>query len=127
MRLEPFDRLDTHVSYFLGNDPAQWRADVPVWGGLRYQGLYPGMDLEVTAEAGRMVLRLVGYLIVGAVLAEPLANLDLWPAYLKGWLHDRRWLLLSGLGLILLGLLAQVLLTPLYQTILHNALGLNTP
>ena len=34
--LEPFDRLDTHVSYFIGNDSAKWRADVPVWGGVRY-------------------------------------------------------------------------------------------
>jgi len=29
-RLERFDRLDTHVSYFLGNDPTKWHADVPV-------------------------------------------------------------------------------------------------
>jgi hypothetical protein len=38
-RLEPFDRLDTHVSYFIGNDPTQWRTDVPVWGGVRYVDL----------------------------------------------------------------------------------------
>ena len=47
--LEPFDRLDTHVSYFIGNDPAQWRPDVPVWGGVRYVDLYPGVDLVVGA------------------------------------------------------------------------------
>ena len=34
-RLVPFDRLDTAISYFHGNDPAQWRAAVPVWGGGR--------------------------------------------------------------------------------------------
>ena len=34
-RLVPFDRLDTIISYFRGNDPAQWRAAVPVWGGGR--------------------------------------------------------------------------------------------
>ncbi len=49
--IEPFDRLDTHVSYFIGNDPAKWRADVPVWGGMRYRDLYPGVDL-VVAGAG---------------------------------------------------------------------------
>ncbi len=48
-RLEPFDRVDTHVSYFLGADPAKWRADVPVWGGVRYRDLYPGVDLVVGA------------------------------------------------------------------------------
>jgi hypothetical protein len=58
-RLEPFNRLDTHVSYFIGNDPAQWRADVPVWGGVRYKDLYSGIDLEITSESGRMVQRVV--------------------------------------------------------------------
>ena len=57
-RIEPFDRLDTVVSYFLGNDPAQWRPDVPVWGGVRYVDLYPGVDLELTSEGGQMVQRL---------------------------------------------------------------------
>ena len=47
--LEPLNRLDTHVSYFIGNDPARWRADVPVWGGVRYVDLYPGVDLIVGA------------------------------------------------------------------------------
>lgn len=57
--LEPFDRLDTHVSYFIGNDESKWRADVPVWGGVRYENLYPGIDLEITSEHGRMVQRVV--------------------------------------------------------------------
>ena len=48
-RLEPFDRLDTVVSYFIGNDPAKWRPDVPVRGGVRYVDLYPGIDLVVGA------------------------------------------------------------------------------
>jgi hypothetical protein len=58
-RLEPFDRLDTHVSYFIGSDPAKWRADVPVWGGVRYVDLYPGVDLEVMGDGGRWAWQLV--------------------------------------------------------------------
>ena len=58
-RLEPFERLDTVVSYFIGSDPDQWHPDVPVWGGVRYVGLYPGIDLEITGENGWMVQRLV--------------------------------------------------------------------
>jgi hypothetical protein len=58
-RLEPFDRLDTHVSYFIGGDPAGWHADVPVWGGVRYVDLYPGIDLEIAGQGGRLVPRLV--------------------------------------------------------------------
>ncbi len=48
-RLEPFGRLEAHVSYFLGNDPAGWRPDVPVWSGVRYRDLYPGVDLVMGA------------------------------------------------------------------------------
>nr|MBI2905686.1 hypothetical protein [Chloroflexota bacterium] len=58
-RLEPFNRLDTHVSYFTGSDASQWRPDVPVWGGVRYADLYPGVDLELTGEAGQYRQRLV--------------------------------------------------------------------
>jgi len=57
-RLEPFNRLETTVSYFVGDDPDRWRSDAPVWGGVRYVDLYPGIDLEVTGEGGRWALRL---------------------------------------------------------------------
>ena len=60
VRLEPYDRLNTTVSYFIGNDPSLWHADVPVWGGVRYVGLYPGVDLEVSGEGGRWNWSLVG-------------------------------------------------------------------
>jgi len=57
--LEPFNRLDTHISYFTGDDPKQWYTDVPVWGGVRYLDIYPGLDLEITSQNGRLVQRLV--------------------------------------------------------------------
>ena len=58
-QLEPFNRLDTRVAYFTGRDPANWQVDVPVWGGVRYVDLYPGIDLELTGENGQLVPRLV--------------------------------------------------------------------
>jgi hypothetical protein len=51
--IEPFARQETQVSYFLGNNPDQWRADVPVWGGLRYREIYPGIDLEISSGDDR--------------------------------------------------------------------------
>ncbi len=57
-RMETFDRLDTTISYFIGNDPEQWRPEVPVWGGVRYVDLYPGIDLELTQQDGQMMPRL---------------------------------------------------------------------
>jgi hypothetical protein len=59
--LEPFSRLDTRISYFIGGSPAEWRANVPVWGGVRYRELYPGIDLEITGENGQWVQRLTAH------------------------------------------------------------------
>ncbi|MDH7490255.1 MAG: SBBP repeat-containing protein [Anaerolineae bacterium] len=36
-----------------------WRANVPVWSGVRYRDLYPGIDLEVSATHGRPTLKLL--------------------------------------------------------------------
>ncbi|MBP1702932.1 MAG: hypothetical protein H6Q38_2039, partial [Chloroflexi bacterium] len=33
--IEPDFRQATRFSYFTGNDPSKWYADVPVWGSLR--------------------------------------------------------------------------------------------
>jgi hypothetical protein len=38
------EALPTKVNYFIGNDPTQWRTDVPTWGKVRYTGVYPGVD-----------------------------------------------------------------------------------
>ena len=58
-RLEPFNRLATRISYFTGNEPTKWRPDVPVWSGVRYADLYPGIDWEIVGENNQMALRLI--------------------------------------------------------------------
>jgi len=32
-------------NYFIGNDPKKWRTDVPTYAQVKYQGVYPGVDL----------------------------------------------------------------------------------
>src|SRR3989454_424664 len=32
-------------NYFVGNDPKKWRANVPTYAKVRYQDLYPGIDV----------------------------------------------------------------------------------
>ena len=38
-------RMATKVNYFIGNDPKKWHTDVPVYSQVKYQGIYPGVDL----------------------------------------------------------------------------------
>jgi Beta-propeller repeat len=33
------------VSYFIGNDPKQWRTGIPTYGKVNYSHIYPGVDL----------------------------------------------------------------------------------
>jgi hypothetical protein len=40
--LEPLPGI---VNYFIGDDPAQWRTNVTTYAKVRYDGLYPGVDL----------------------------------------------------------------------------------
>jgi hypothetical protein len=47
--IEPFDRRNALVSFFKGNVHEDWWAAVPVWGGVRYRDLFPGVDLVFRA------------------------------------------------------------------------------
>jgi hypothetical protein len=49
-RLEPFGLRETAFNYYHGSDPSRWYARVPVWSGVRYVDLYPGVDLAITGE-----------------------------------------------------------------------------
>ncbi len=40
------EMLETRSNYFLGNDPAAWRTDVPNFQTVVYQNIYPGIDLK---------------------------------------------------------------------------------
>lgn len=39
------DEQITKTNYFIGNDPAKWRTNIPNYGRVRYAGIYPGIDL----------------------------------------------------------------------------------
>ena len=39
------DRLPGVSNYFAGNDPAQWRTDIPQFAEVKVRGVYPGIDL----------------------------------------------------------------------------------
>src|SRR4029434_5332632 len=39
------EELPGKAHYFIGNDPAQWRANAPTYAKVRYRELYSGIDL----------------------------------------------------------------------------------
>ena len=39
------EKLPGITNYFIGNDPAKWRTDVPHFARIQYEGVYPGIDL----------------------------------------------------------------------------------
>jgi hypothetical protein len=46
------ERLPGIVNYFIGNDPAKWRTNLPTYAGVAYQELYPGIDLHYDGVEG---------------------------------------------------------------------------
>ncbi|MGH2499786.1 MAG: SBBP repeat-containing protein [Candidatus Limnocylindria bacterium] len=39
------DELPGTVNYFIGNDPAKWRTGIPTYARVRYESVYPGIDV----------------------------------------------------------------------------------
>ncbi len=44
-RVEGLDPLPGKCNYFIGNDRRKWRTNVPHYGKVRYEKIYPGVDL----------------------------------------------------------------------------------
>ena len=39
------DQLPGKSNYFIGSDPNKWRIDVPTYAKVKYDNVYPGVDL----------------------------------------------------------------------------------
>ena len=46
------NELPGKVNYFLGNDPKNWRTNVPTYAEVRYRNVYPGIDLVYYGNQG---------------------------------------------------------------------------
>jgi len=44
-RIAGLEELPGKVNYFIGNDPTKWRTNIPTYARVKYQGVYPGVDL----------------------------------------------------------------------------------
>lgn len=43
--IRPVGELPGKANYFVGNDPEHWRTGIPTFEGIKYAGIYPGIDL----------------------------------------------------------------------------------
>ncbi|MBI2891382.1 MAG: SBBP repeat-containing protein [Nitrospirae bacterium] len=57
--VEWIEPLDARSNYIKGRDPSRWRVNVPLYGRLRYAGLYPGIDVEFYGRDGHLEYDLV--------------------------------------------------------------------
>ncbi len=48
------EKLPGQSHYFLGNDPGQWRTHIPTYARVRYQQVYPGVDLVYYGQQGEL-------------------------------------------------------------------------
>jgi hypothetical protein len=49
-RVVGLDELPGKVNYYQGSDPSRWRTGIATYGRVRYEGVYPGIDLVFHAS-----------------------------------------------------------------------------
>lgn len=52
--LTALDRLPGTSNYLLGNDPRKWRTGVPQYARVRYESVYPGINLVFYGDQGQL-------------------------------------------------------------------------
>jgi hypothetical protein len=53
-KVEGAEQLPGTANYFIGNDPAKWRTNVPTFAKVKYTGVYPGVDLIYYGNQGHL-------------------------------------------------------------------------
>jgi hypothetical protein len=53
-RVAGAEELPGKVNYFIGNDPAKWRTNVPTFAKVKYEGVYTGVDLVYYGNQGQL-------------------------------------------------------------------------
>ena len=49
------EELPGRSNYFIGNDPRQWRTDIPTYAKVKYEAVYPGVELVYYGTQGRQL------------------------------------------------------------------------
>jgi len=54
VRVAGLAELPGRSNYFIGNDPGKWRTEVPNYAQVKYENVYPGVDLLYYGKQGRL-------------------------------------------------------------------------
>ncbi|MGH9760862.1 MAG: SBBP repeat-containing protein, partial [Blastocatellia bacterium] len=54
VRITGLNPLPGTTNYFLGNDPKKWRTNVPSYARVKYENIYPGIDLIYYGNDGNL-------------------------------------------------------------------------
>ena len=58
-RITGLEELPGKSHYFIGNDPAKWRTDVPTYAKVKYEDVYPRVDLVYYGNQGQLEYDLI--------------------------------------------------------------------
>jgi uncharacterized repeat protein (TIGR01451 family) len=85
------DLLPGKSNYFIGNNPAKWHRNVPQFARVRYQAVYPGVDLVYYGNQGQLE-----YDFEVAPGADPNAIAFQFESSQRPWLDDNGDLILAA-------------------------------
>jgi hypothetical protein len=51
------DQLPGKTNYFIGNDPGKWRKDISTYAKVKYEAVYPGVDVVYCGGHQRQCIR----------------------------------------------------------------------
>jgi Beta-propeller repeat len=54
VRIDGVGELTGKANYFIGNDPSKWRTNVPTYSKVKFEGVYPGIDLIYYGNQGQL-------------------------------------------------------------------------
>jgi gliding motility-associated-like protein len=46
------EKQTVYYNYFIGRDPSRWASKVPAYSAIKYQDIYPGIDMKLYSEQG---------------------------------------------------------------------------
>lgn len=53
-QISGLDKLPGKSNYFIGNDPKTWRTDISHYAKVKYEDVYPGIDLVYHSDRGKL-------------------------------------------------------------------------